>query len=79
MPPHSGEELHVAGDHDLLLTWGKSVEYLWQASMTLSHKPLVWDALTSRLLIWRSVVGESSAVGEWARMVTVENLRTVRK
>ncbi|KAJ7459833.1 ribosome 60S biogenesis N-terminal-domain-containing protein [Mycena latifolia] len=77
LPPHSGQELQVVGDHDPLLTWGKSVEYLWQASMTLSEKPVVWDALTSRLLIWRSVVGEEgTAVGEWARKVTLENLRT---
>ncbi|KAJ7044085.1 ribosome 60S biogenesis N-terminal-domain-containing protein [Mycena alexandri] len=72
MPPHSGQDLQVVGDHDALLTWGKSVEYLWQASMTLSEKPLVWDALTSRLLIWRSLVGkEGSTVGEWARMLAV--------
>ncbi|KAJ6584939.1 ribosome 60S biogenesis N-terminal-domain-containing protein [Mycena capillaripes] len=39
MAPHSGEDLHVVGDYDPLLTWGKSVEYLWQAAMTLSVKP----------------------------------------
>ncbi|KAJ7175823.1 ribosome 60S biogenesis N-terminal-domain-containing protein [Mycena filopes] len=78
MPPHNGQELHVVGDYDALLTWGKSVEYLWQASMTLSEKPLVWDALTCRLLIWRSSVGgEGSAVGEFARVLTVHN-RTLK-
>lgn len=80
MAPHSGEDLHVVSDYDLLQTWGKSVEYLWQVAMTLSVKPSVWDPLTSRLLVWRSVAGEQgSAVGEWARMVTVQNLRTVGK
>ncbi|KAJ7250903.1 ribosome 60S biogenesis N-terminal-domain-containing protein [Mycena haematopus] len=79
MPPHGGEELHVMGDYSPLLTWGRSVEYLWQASMTLPDRPPVWDALTSRLLVWRSVVGEeSSPVGEWARILTVQNLRTAR-
>ncbi|KAJ7780624.1 ribosome 60S biogenesis N-terminal-domain-containing protein [Mycena maculata] len=76
MPPHSGHELQAVADNDPLLTWGKSVEYLWQASMTLSVKPLVWDALTPRLLIWRSLVGEEgSSVGEWARKSTLEMLR----
>ncbi|KAJ7505347.1 ribosome 60S biogenesis N-terminal-domain-containing protein [Mycena galericulata] len=76
-PPHSGHELHAVTDRDPLLTWGMSVECFWQASMTLSAKPLVWDALTWRLLIWRSVVGEEeSAVGEWARKLTFQNLRT---
>ncbi|KAJ6559224.1 ribosome 60S biogenesis N-terminal-domain-containing protein [Mycena vulgaris] len=77
MPPHNGQDLQVVGEYDPLLTWGKSVEYLWQASMTLSDRPSVWDSLTSRLLIWRSVVGEEgTAVGEWARKVTLQNLRT---
>ncbi|KAF7346277.1 hypothetical protein MSAN_01854900 [Mycena sanguinolenta] len=76
MPPHSGEELHVTGDYSPLLTWGQSVEYLWQASMTLSDPPPVWDALTSRLLVWRSIAGEKgSPVGEWARILTVQNLK----
>ncbi|KAJ7863151.1 ribosome 60S biogenesis N-terminal-domain-containing protein [Mycena olivaceomarginata] len=71
MPPHSGEDLHVVGDFDPLLTWGKSVEYLWQAG-------LGWDVLTPRLLVWRSVFGEEgSAVGEWARILTVQSLRIV--
>ncbi|KAJ7670238.1 ribosome 60S biogenesis N-terminal-domain-containing protein [Mycena rosella] len=74
MPPHSGQELQLVGDYDPLQTWGKSVEYLWQASMTLADKPPVWDALTSRLLVWRSVVGEEgSPVGEWARKATLQN------
>ncbi|KAF8208911.1 ribosome 60S biogenesis N-terminal-domain-containing protein [Mycena galopus ATCC 62051] len=77
LPPHSGEELQVVEDLSPFLAWGKSVEYLWQASMTLSDRPSVWDTLTSRLLVWRSVVGEQgSAVGEWARILTVQNLRT---
>ncbi|KAJ6512246.1 ribosome 60S biogenesis N-terminal-domain-containing protein [Mycena vitilis] len=80
VPPHSGEELQVVGDYDPLLAWGRSVEYLWQASMTLSERPSVWDALTSRLLVWRSVAGEEgSVVGEWARTATVQNIRTVGK
>ncbi|KAJ7109702.1 ribosome 60S biogenesis N-terminal-domain-containing protein [Mycena crocata] len=76
-PPHSGQDLQVVGDYDLLLMWGKTIEYLWQASMTLSEAPLVWDALTCRLLVWRSLVGaEGTDVGEWARQVTVQNLRS---
>ncbi|KAJ7095895.1 ribosome 60S biogenesis N-terminal-domain-containing protein [Mycena belliarum] len=77
LPPHNGQDLQVVGDYDPFLTWGKSVEYLWQASMTLSDKPSVWDALTLRLLIWRSAVGEEgTAAGEWARKLTLQSLRT---
>ncbi|KAJ7644108.1 ribosome 60S biogenesis N-terminal-domain-containing protein [Roridomyces roridus] len=76
LPPHGGEDLQAAADRDPLLTWGTSVECFWQASMTLPGKSLVWDALTSRLLVWRSIVGEErSVVGEWARKLTVKNLR----
>ncbi|KAJ6613338.1 ribosome 60S biogenesis N-terminal-domain-containing protein [Mycena sp. CBHHK59/15] len=76
LPPHCGQDVQVIGDQDPLLMWGKSLEYLWQACMTLAKKPPVWDALTSRLLIWRSVVGEEDTdVGEWARKETLQNLR----
>jgi len=41
--------------------------------MTLEEKFAKWDALTSRLLQWRGIVGEDgSPVGEWARKEVVQ-------
>ncbi|KAK7048326.1 ribosome 60S biogenesis N-terminal-domain-containing protein [Favolaschia claudopus] len=75
LPPHNGAELHLIGDYNPLFTWGNSVEYLWQASMTLSDRSTVWDVLTYRLLLWRSIVGENaSPTGELARKLAVRNL-----
>ena len=74
--PQIGPDLYAVDDRDPLLRWGRSIEDLWQASMTLPDKPLVWDALTRRLLIWKSVVGEDgSALGEWVRQNVREVLR----
>ncbi|KAH9887708.1 ribosome 60S biogenesis N-terminal-domain-containing protein [Cubamyces lactineus] len=57
--------------------WGECVESLWRVSMTLPAKTREWDALSSRLLLWRSIAGaERSAAGEWARREVLENLRT---
>ncbi|KAI0333443.1 hypothetical protein GY45DRAFT_306027 [Cubamyces sp. BRFM 1775] len=57
--------------------WGECVESLWRVSMALSAKTGEWDALSSRLLLWRSIAGaERSAAGEWARREVLENLRT---
>ncbi|KAI0352520.1 hypothetical protein OH77DRAFT_1523331 [Trametes cingulata] len=56
--------------------WGECVESLWRASMTLPTKTQEWDALSSRLLIWRSIAGMSgSEAGEWARREVLENLK----
>ncbi|KAH7907124.1 ribosome 60S biogenesis N-terminal-domain-containing protein [Hygrophoropsis aurantiaca] len=73
---------HAHGLHDPLLivdpllSWGEAVEELWRASMTLHEQWIGWDSLTSRLLIWRGLVGEDgSSVGEWARKEVVGNSR----
>ncbi|EGO30148.1 hypothetical protein SERLADRAFT_444262 [Serpula lacrymans var. lacrymans S7.9] len=77
LPPYPARGFHdVPHVDDPLDIWGKAVETLWQASMSLDEKTSAWDALTSRLLIWRSMVGEEiSPVGEWARREVVCNLR----
>ncbi|KAL7281927.1 hypothetical protein ACG7TL_003394 [Trametes sanguinea] len=56
--------------------WGDCVESLWRVSMTLPHKTAEWDALSSRLLVWRSIAGtRRTEAGEWARRQVLENLR----
>ncbi|KAI5117575.1 hypothetical protein M0805_005637 [Coniferiporia weirii] len=68
--------LHQLPSEDNLETWGKVVESLWVVSMTHEVKGVVWDQLTSRLLLWRANRGESeSSIGEWARKQVVAMLR----
>jgi nucleolar pre-ribosomal-associated protein 1 len=73
-PPYHGHGLHVQPQiTDSLSVWGAIVEDLWRASMTLAEAPVKWDALTSRLLRWRGIVGEDgSPIGEWARKEAVQ-------
>jgi nucleolar pre-ribosomal-associated protein 1 len=60
---------------DVLQSWGDSVEMLWRVVMNFEEKSAAWDALTCRLLLWRTIVGEEgSAVGEWSRRELVQNL-----
>ncbi|KZT20563.1 hypothetical protein NEOLEDRAFT_1140540 [Neolentinus lepideus HHB14362 ss-1] len=74
-PPHRSQTLHAVPERDPVLVWGQSVESLWRVSMTLDEKSCSWDGLTSRLLIWRALVGpEVSPVGEWARRQAVSNM-----
>lgn len=76
-PPHRAQTLHIVPERDPVLVWGESVERLWRVSMTLPRKSPSWDGLTSRLLVWRAIVGpEVSPVGEWARREVVRNLST---
>ena len=42
--------------------------------MTWPERTQTWDAITSRLLLWRSIA-EGSTVGEWARRQVIENLQ----
>ncbi|KAH7884073.1 ribosome 60S biogenesis N-terminal-domain-containing protein [Phlebopus sp. FC_14] len=80
LPPHHSQGLHelpVVTDADRFMTWGKVVEALWRVSMTPEERTNAWEALTRRLLVCRSVVGEGDCpVGEWARKGTVRALRT---
>lgn len=77
-PPHPSAELFdlkELDDNDDLHIWGEIVENLWRAGMTLQKPDGAWNALTSRLLVWRSIVGEEgSEVGGWARKEVVANL-----
>ncbi|KAG1732030.1 uncharacterized protein EDB91DRAFT_1058414 [Suillus paluster] len=72
-PPYHSHGLHIQPPiTDPLRAWGCIVEDLWRASMTLDEKFVKWDALTSRLLQWRGIVGDDgSPIGEWARMEAV--------
>ncbi|KIY45257.1 hypothetical protein FISHEDRAFT_49590 [Fistulina hepatica ATCC 64428] len=75
-PPYSAWGLHdVEVDISSLAVWGRVVEALWRVSMALDGTSSEWSALTSRLLVWRSLSGvEMTPVGEWARIETVRNL-----
>ncbi|KAI8984871.1 ribosome 60S biogenesis N-terminal-domain-containing protein [Trametes punicea] len=56
--------------------WGECVESLWRISTTLPNKMAEWDALSSRLLIWRSIAGaRKTEMGEWVRREVLANLR----
>jgi nucleolar pre-ribosomal-associated protein 1 len=69
--------LEAPSSHDPVQIWGEGVEALWRITTTFERKLSAWDALTCRLLLWRSVVGEDgSVVGEWARKEVIRNLRT---
>ena len=73
---HRSQHLFDPAPSPTIELWGDCVEALWRVCMTLSRKTDEWDALTSRLLIWRSIAGaEKSRVGEWARREVVENLQ----
>ncbi|TFK33679.1 ribosome 60S biogenesis N-terminal-domain-containing protein [Crucibulum laeve] len=73
--PHFSYGLHDPPViEDPLAIWGSSVEMLWRVAMSVEEKSDTWDALTSRVLVWRAVTGSASAVGEWARTETVRNM-----
>ena len=77
LPPFTSVDLHDAeeGDHALISIWGRTVEMLWQASMNFELKPASWEAVTIRLLTWRSMLdSEQSPIGEWARMSVVRSM-----
>jgi len=67
---------HTPGDASLVL-WGKVIVTLWRVVMGFGTKPLSWEELTFRLLIWRCIAGERDvAEGEWARKEVVRNIRS---
>lgn len=81
-PPHRGQGLHdVPKTEEPLWSWGEIVERLWRAAMSLGDDGTrahvhVWAMLTSRLVVWRALVGEEATrVGEWARKEGVLALR----
>ena len=58
-----------------LLHWGRTVENLWGFATRFELKGKVWDQLSSRLLVWRMIVGEKhSRVGEWLRKQVTQSL-----
>jgi nucleolar pre-ribosomal-associated protein 1 len=66
--PHAVE----SSDGNEFLKWGACVEALWRSCMELETKSAAWDALSTRMLLWRSIVGpQGSSAGEWARRQVV--------
>lgn len=73
-PPHTAIALHITTSPATpLQTWGACVEMLWRIAMSAEEKLISWDALMSRLLLWHTVSGGNSVVGEWARSETIRN------
>ncbi|KAJ8490078.1 hypothetical protein ONZ51_g2525 [Trametes cubensis] len=73
---HRSQNLFDPAPSPSIDLWGECVESLWRVSMALPAKTKEWDALSSRLLLWRSIAGpEKSAAAEWARREVLENLR----
>ncbi|KAF8548696.1 hypothetical protein OG21DRAFT_1489159 [Imleria badia] len=77
LPPHRAQGLHdVPETVDPLGTWGEIVEVLWRVAMSLDDGTHAWAMLTTRLVVWRALVGEEACqVGEWARKEVVLALR----
>ena len=77
-PPHLAHSLHSPVPlSDPLSAWGSCIEMLWRAVMLDQRtSKAVWDALTSRVVLWRGLVGRKgvSEVGEWVRVECVRNL-----
>ena len=77
-PPHLAHTLHSPFSlSDPLSAWGSCIEMLWRAVMSDTRtSKVVWDALTTRVVLWRGLVGRrgGSEVGEWVRVVCVRNL-----
>ncbi|TFK24236.1 hypothetical protein FA15DRAFT_423825 [Coprinopsis marcescibilis] len=79
IPPalHNSHDVHDKPVFaDPLALWGRLVELLWRVVMSSNcQEPEIWNKLTSRLLVWRAIVGEeNSKEGEWARIQCVLNL-----
>ncbi|CDO76370.1 hypothetical protein BN946_scf185011.g34 [Trametes cinnabarina] len=73
---HRSQHLFDPAPQASIELWGECVESLWRVSMALPHKTAEWDALSSRLLIWRSIANmRRTEVGEWARREVLANLR----
>ncbi|KAF5371492.1 hypothetical protein D9615_009605 [Tricholomella constricta] len=57
--------------------WGAAVEALWRVSMSLEAVTGDWDLMTSRMLVWRALIGpghDAAAMSEWARREVVRNM-----
>jgi nucleolar pre-ribosomal-associated protein 1 len=78
--PYRSNRLHETRTKESLQLWREGVEALWLVTMNSEKKDSDWDALTCRMLVCRSIVGERSAdVCEWMRREVVQNLRSWEK
>lgn len=76
-PPHERGHLYEIGRHNStdINTWGMTVDLLWSVTMTggCAGASETWNALTCRLLVWRTV-NHASEAGEWARREVVRRV-----
>ncbi|KLO07343.1 hypothetical protein SCHPADRAFT_652933 [Schizopora paradoxa] len=70
--PHRRGHLYEIGGHNStsIDTWGTIIELLWSVTMTGDSVSEAWNALTCRLLLWRTM-NPTSEAGEWARREVV--------
>jgi hypothetical protein len=56
----------------ILAAWGYIVETLWQLVTNTAQFQPMWDILSCRMLLWRSISGgQNSELGEWVRQQVV--------
>ncbi|OCH95273.1 hypothetical protein OBBRIDRAFT_767994 [Obba rivulosa] len=73
--PHASRDLFDTPSIETLHMWGECVQALWRVVMSMDNRSQQWDALTTRLLLWRSLRGNDEQIGEWARRQVVTLLR----
>ena len=71
--PHRRGHLYEIGGHNStpIDTWGTIIELLWSVTMNGDSASDTWNALTCRLLVWRTM-NHGSDAGEWARREVVQ-------
>ncbi|EMD38681.1 hypothetical protein CERSUDRAFT_94218 [Gelatoporia subvermispora B] len=74
--PHNSQGLFDLPPMDSVCAWGECIKSLWRVVMSMETRSPEWDALTTRLLLWRSFAGHDEETGEWARRQVVQALRT---
>lgn len=73
--PHRRGHLYEIGGHNStpIDTWGATIDLLWSVTMAGDCASEAWNALTSRLLVWRTM-NHASVAGEWARREVVRSV-----
>ena len=74
VPPYSARRLWETSELSAWATWGHVVEALWTVMMSLDAPCPEWHTATSKMLLWRAIVGENQSPGEWVRKEVVHTL-----
>lgn len=73
-PPCSARQLWESPDLPAWEVWGHIVNALWSVAMSFDVCCPEWQAITSRMLLWRAISGEGEAQAEWVRKQAVLTL-----